>query len=401
MSGPRILVVGPRLDLGGAEVHLSRVLPRLRAAGLDILLFTIGSGGSMQAAFAAAGVPVLGADAGGMRLLRDLRIARALRAEIKRLRPDIIHFFLAEPYLLGSLAAAGLSGLTRVMSRRSLALYQKNHPLLARLERALHRSAAALIGNSSAVCRELVQESGAPYKVGLIHNGIEMPAPPSMERRIASRRKLQIGRQAFVAAVVANLIPYKGHADLIAAFAALRGRLGPDWCLLLAGRDDGIGAHLRAKAENAGIAEHVHWLGELDDVRGVLAAADIGVLPSHEEGFSNSLIEKMAHGLAVVATRVGGNIDAIEHGESGLLVPARDPAALAAAILELSADPRLRERLGQAARARVERLFGIETCTQRYLNLYRGLLRSDGPISELLGPLSHDPVRAAEGMTTE
>lgn len=384
MKGPRVLVVGPRLDVGGTETHLLRVLPRLRAAGVDLSLFTIEQGGSMQPAFEAAGVPVSGARAQGGRLARNVRAAWQLRSEIKRLRPDIVHFFLAEPYLVGSFAAVGFAGVKRVMSRRSLAHYQQRHPSVGYLERALHRSTSALIGNSSAVCRELVQESAAPKKVGLIHNGIDVAPISSRERQIASRRNLGIPEGAFVVVVVANLISYKGHADLIAALAGVRDRLGPDWRLLLAGRDDGIGAALRAQAEAAGIARHVCWLGECKDVNGMLAAADVGVLPSHEEGFSNSLIEMMALALPVIATSVGGNTDAVEDGISGLLVPARDPAALAEAILKLSADPGLRRRVGQHARTRVERLFSIGLCTQRYLNLYSGLMRGSGPVSELI-----------------
>ena len=93
-------------------------------------------------------------------------------------------------------------------------------------------------------------------------------------------------------------------------------------------------------------------------------------MPSHQEGFSNSLIEAMACALPVVATRVGGNLDAIVDGESGLLVPVQDPPALTAAIMRLHDDATLRQQLGAVARSRVQALFSLDSCVQQYLKLY-------------------------------
>src|SRR5689334_18680456 len=117
---PRVLVVVPRLDIGGAEIHLSRVLPKLRACGLDVSLFSLSRGGRLEPALMESGVPVCGAGASGSRAVRSLRAVSALRGEVRRQRPDIVHFFLAEAYLVGSLAIAGVRGIKRIMSRRSL-----------------------------------------------------------------------------------------------------------------------------------------------------------------------------------------------------------------------------------------------------------------------------------------
>ena len=394
--GPRVLFVAPRLDAGGAEIHLARVLPQLRRV-LDVSLFTIARGGRFEGDLTAAGVPVLGAEMSGVRPVRSLRVARALRREIRNLRPDILHFFLPEPYLIGTIAAAGLGGIIRIMSRRSLADYQRNHLLLARLERYLHRSTNALIGNSSAVAAQLVQECGHPEKVGVIHNGIEVPPLPDRQARAACRRELGIPEDAFVIAVIANLIPYKGHADLFTALANGRGRLHGPWRLILIGRDEGLGRKLRRQADLFGISSNILWLGERSDPQAMLAAADLGVLPSHQEGFSNSLIEKMAHALPVVATRAGGNSDAVVDGESGCLVPIANPEALGAAIVTLYEDAGLRTRMGAAARLRVERMFTLETCVRRYLNLYRGIVASPGaPVAQLIDP-QHESSAVANG----
>jgi glycosyltransferase involved in cell wall biosynthesis len=387
---PRVLIVSPRLDVGGTEIHLLRLLPPLRREGIDVSLFPIARGGALEPALLAAGVPVIGPELPPFGPLRSLLVAGALRREIRRIRPDILHFFLPEPYLVGSLAAAGFGGLARIMSRRSLSHYQRNHPLLGRIERWLHRSIDGLIALSSAVAVQLVEECGHPEKVGIIHNGIVLPPLPDAQTRAAFRHALEIADDAFVIAVVANLFPYKGHADLLVALAGIRERLHRPWRLMVIGRDEGIGATLREQAEALNIDQNVLWLGERLDASTLLAAADMGVLPSHQEGFAMSLIEKMAQGLPVVATRAGGPNDIIVDGESGRLVPVADPAALGAAIFDLYEDAGLRARLGVGARLRVERMFTLETCLRRYRNLYLGIIGNRLPLAELIDPACSD-----------
>jgi glycosyltransferase involved in cell wall biosynthesis len=117
----------------------------------------------------------------------------------------------------------------------------------------------------------------------------------------------------------------------------------------------------------------------------LLAAGDIFILPSHQEGFSNALLEAMAANLAVIATAVGGNLDAIVDSESGMLVPPRDPAALAAAIARFASDPDIRRRSGDAARRRVEQRFSLARCVERYEKLYRAMSEPDPrPVAEIL-----------------
>jgi glycosyltransferase involved in cell wall biosynthesis len=298
--------------------------------------------------------------------------ALALRRHLRARRPDLLHFFLPESYLVGSLAAVIARQRLSLMSRRSLARYQGNHPVLARLERKLHHRTAALIGNSQAVIDELVAEIGDRRKVGLIHNGVEVPPLPGTADRERCRRRLGLPDGAFVMAIVANLIPYKGHADLLAALGAIAPRLPRPWRLLVVGRDEGIGASLREQAKGSGLAEQVIWLGERMDVEAILPAVDLALLVSHEEGFSNALIEAMAQGLPVVATAVGGNLDAIVDGQSGRLVPVGDSGRLGDAILELAWDAAARRRIGAAARERTLALFSRTACLDRYERLYRG-----------------------------
>jgi glycosyltransferase involved in cell wall biosynthesis len=381
---PRVLVVSPRLEIGGTEMHLTRVLPELRRRGLDVSAFVIARGGQLDGQLAGKGVPVSGPNGAIPRPFRSLVACILLRRQLRLLRPKIIHFFLPEPYLIGSLASAGLHGVVRIMSRRSLAVYQQNHFILARLERWLHRFSNALLGNSTAVVEELVAECGDRSKVGLIYNGIEIPPAVLPDQRLAVRREFGIPPDAFVLVVSANFIAYKGHGDLFDALGVMKDRFAGPWRLLLIGHDSGMGLVLRQKAMALGFADHIVWVEDRMNAQTPLAAADIAVVPSHQEGFSNSLLEVMACGLAVVATRVGGNIDAIIDGESGLLVPAKDAAALMAAIFRLYDDPVLRQRLGAAARSRVSKHFSLDNCVQRYLDLYTRVMDEVGRVQPTL-----------------
>jgi glycosyltransferase involved in cell wall biosynthesis len=401
-AGPKVLIVTQRLDLGGTEKHLVRILPRLRAEGIDASLFVLSRGGQLEPQLAAAGVPLAGPPASARGRRNLVRAWWTLLRHLRAHKPGIAHFFLPEPYLVGSLAALAAGTEALVMSRRSLAHYQARHPILARLEWRLHRRARALIANSTAVLAELARETDDVHKLGLIFNGVELPVRGDAQARLTARQRFGVAPDALLLAIVANLIGYKGHGDLLEALARAGPKLPAGWRLLVAGRDDGEGATLRMRAAALGLAGNVIFAGERPDADAVYAAADIFVLASHEEGFSNSLLEAMAHGLPVVATAVGGNLDAVVAGETGLLVPVHTPAAMAAAIVELAIAPGLRTQLGEAARRRIERLFSLDACVAGYANLYRGLAGGlAAPVRELIAatalaasPASGDPGRA-------
>ena len=368
---PRVLLVIGQLDIGGTERHVAQVAPALRARGVDLSVFALKPGGALLGVLAAAGVPVLVHETRRAGARGLVQAAWRLRCVARAMRPDIVHFFLPAAYLVGACATAFMSA-RGVMSRRSLACYQQRYPGVRWLERRLHRRMAAVLANSRAVARELRDEGVPPSRLGVIYNGVADRT--AGHRRETARTALGIGPQALVLVTIANLIPYKGHADLLDALAQARDAMPVDWCLLLVGRDDGIGPALRAQATRLGIAEHVVWCGAVDDVGQYLAAADIGVLVSHEEGFSNAVLEGMAAGLPMIVSEVGGNAEAVIDGVCGRVVPARDPVALASALSELATSSARRERWGQAARTRALRHFTVETCVERYHALYSNVL---------------------------
>ncbi len=368
-----MIVIGA-LDVGGAETHLAQVLPRLVADGFEIAVHTLTGRGALAAPLEAAGVRVVappgsevGAKAGGFvgRGLRALRAGLSLARFMREWRPDVVHFFLPESYLVGAPIALLASNAKRVMSRRSLNDYQAKHPLLAKLERALHKRMDAVLGNSAAVTAQLIDEGAPRDRVHLIRNGIDLA-------RFANPKPVPRPADKVVIACVANLIPYKGHADLIDALA--RVPRTPDWELWCVGRDDGIGAALQARAQAAGIGDRVKLLGARSDVPDLLATADLAVLASHEEGFPNAVLEAMAARRAVVGTQAGGIPEAIDDGKTGLIVPSRDSTALGAALARLIADVTLRTSMGEAGRARVEAEFSLEACATAYAAFYRAIV---------------------------
>ncbi len=239
----------------------------------------------------------------------------------------------------------------------------------------------AILGNSNSVVRQLHDDENVRAdRLGLIYNGIDFAKyqKSSMVRQ-GVRASLEIDQDALVFIMVANLIPYKGHQDLLVAFSMACPHLPAGWRLLVVGRDDGIGGALREQATNLKIADNVLFLDSRSDVPDLLCGADIGVLSSHEEGFSNAVLESMAAGLPVIATDVGGNPEANINGETGVIVPPRDPKAMSEAILLLSADGALRARMGMKAADRAEKTFSLDACVSRYEDLYRGLLEGKIP----------------------
>jgi glycosyltransferase involved in cell wall biosynthesis len=131
---------------------------------------------------------------------------------------------------------------------------------------------------------------------------------------------------------------------------------------------------LRALVQALNLEENVRFLGEIGDIKQVLRECTVFCLPSRSEGFSNALIEAMGCGLPCVATRVGGNAEALEEGKSGYLVASEDAAAMADRILQLLRDPVLARRMGQAARETVRTRFSMDAMMNRLIGIYDELL---------------------------
>jgi glycosyltransferase involved in cell wall biosynthesis len=381
-----ILFVCSDLLVGGTERQLAAITPALVRLGWRIGVYSLAGSGPLQAELERGGVtvilPPLDRPPNGISWVRRVfalgPAAAHLAFVMLKRRPAIIHFMLPEAYLVGAPLAKMARIPVKIMSRRSLNLYQRNS-LVRNIERWLHRSMNAVLGNSLSVIGQLKGEGVPTGRLGLIYNGIDLDAFADTEARLPRRKSFGFAPNTFVMCMVANLIPYKGHSVLIGALGQVAKNIPADWHLLLAGHDGGIGAQLRAHAEGLGISENISFLGSRTDVPALLAASDVGILCSHQEGFASAILEGMAARLPMIVTDVGGNSEAVIDGVTGLVVPPNDPERLAEAIAQLARDPAMRSAFGSAGRQRVSEHFGLERCVAIYDQLYRKLLAGGAP----------------------
>ena len=377
----KIVYVIGSLDVGGAETHLFQLLPKLKQKGWDVEVYCIGQRGVLADALQAMGVPVtaplLSSRNGASYAYRVVRIMFSfvsLLIFLLRNRPKVVHCFLPKAYLMGGVCSILSCTPYKMMSRRSLNTYQLNHPLSAWFEKKLHHHMDIIMGNSKAVIDQLEQEGVERAKLRLVYNGVNDSRFNEIEDAVATRRALGISDSSLVFVIVANLIPYKGHKDLLDALALIASKLPKPWDILIIGRDDGIGSSLKKQAQTSGISNSVKWLGARKDIPSLLKASDIGVLSSLEEGFSNAILECMASSLPMVVTDVGGNGEAVEDGITGLVVPPGDPLTMAQALLHLALNESVRNDYALAAQNRVKSHFSLETCVNQYDAIYNELL---------------------------
>jgi glycosyltransferase involved in cell wall biosynthesis len=381
MKAKTLLIVMPSLHLGGTESHIAQILPGLKEKGWQITVFLTSGSGELTNLLATKGITIIRANWLSNQLHNKSKLLRApllvltflqLTLYLIRAKPTVVQFMLPEAYLIGGLSCIVTGQQNLFMSRRSLNNYQQKYPLLSKFEKWLHSKMRGIITNSQANIEQLNKDEQVQLeKLQLIYNGIDVNRFNNLTDNNASiRQQFNLPNSALTLIVVANVIPYKGHATLLAALATIAEQLPSDWQLLCVGRKHDYVRELETLANNLDIAQHIHWLGTQTNVEPLLAISDIAISSSYEEGFSNAVIEAMAAGLPLVVTNVGGNPEAVVDGNTGLVVPARDAEALAAAILRLSVQPATRAAMGAAGMQRVTEQFSLAACVNAYDSIY-------------------------------
>jgi len=216
----------------------------------------------------------------------------------------------------------------------------------------------------------------SPPKITVIYPGVDLVRFDIQETLPMVRYELGLPDHALVIGVVARLVPYKGHADLIAALPRIL-QTAPTTRLVFIG-DGPAASDLRRQVHEVGLAEQVHFLGARRDIPKLLRALDVFVLPSHQEGLGLAIIEAMAAGLPVVATRAGGIPEVVIEGETGLLVEPGNPPELAEAIIHLLTNPDTRRQMGIKSRQRVEAHFTAQRTAANLTALYCHLSKAKG-----------------------
>ncbi|HWZ60409.1 MAG TPA: glycosyltransferase [Gemmatimonadaceae bacterium] len=348
---------------GGAEMVMLRLAEGLRSRGHRI----VPVGPDRGCGWLAGQFRERGFDPRTFTLRRPLDwrcltgLVRMLRAE----RVDAIHSHEFTMALYG-MAAARWLGVPHVITMHGSQYVTTKWRRRASLRLAF-RGSTATVAVSADTKRHLDQELSLPSaRLQVIPNGVPVPSGDAA----AARAELGLAPDELLLLAVGSLVPRKGHAVLVRAMAALRDSGVPvPWRLAIAGGGAEREA-LAALVESLGLRGSIHLLGHRDDVASWQVAADVFVMPSLWEGLPLALLEAMATGSAVIASRTSGIPEAVTDGVDGLLTPPGDVAALAAAVRRVLGDAALRRALGDAARARVAREFSMERMTAEYEALY-------------------------------
>ncbi|MGQ9576949.1 MAG: glycosyltransferase [Thermoguttaceae bacterium] len=381
----RVCFLIDRLGVGGTESQLLALIRGLHRAVVRPYLCLLDGEDPVSRSLEPGSCPVLRL---GVRSLRSpwafrqaWRFARFLRRE----RIEVVQTHFPDSSCFGALVAR-LAGVRLVIgTQRDLGFWMR--PTERWLGRLCSWLTHVTLANSQACRQAAIAEFGRrPESVIVVPNGIDLArfaaipaygelsrfshsgAPSEGESPAASLpnpdgRLRRIGK-------VANLRPVKGP-DVFVRAAAIISRSHPEVRFQLVGTGDE--AIVRRLAQACGIGDQFELLGHVSDIPSFLSTLDVAVLTSYSEGLSNSLLEYMAAGRPIVATAVGGNVELIEDGVHGLLVPPGDPAAVAAAVERLLGDPALAARLAAAARTRARHQFTAEAMVHSHESFYRTL----------------------------
>jgi sugar transferase (PEP-CTERM/EpsH1 system associated) len=298
---------------------------------------------------------------GGIDLLLPLRLAALFR----KTGTDIVHTRNPTAFFYGFLGAKIAAVRSIVHSEHGRTFDERR--LRFWMQRVFSRHTDALFAVSAQLKRDLVAKVGIPAcRIEVLYNGVDLGRyVPAQRDRLRGELGLEPGD--FVIGSVGRLVTVKNYPLLL---QAARGLENGNLAILLVGEGPERGT-LEAMAREFGLGAHVRFLGHREDIAELLGAMDAFVLPSLSEGMSNTLLEAMASGVAVVASDVGGNPEIVSDGIDGLLFRSRDEAGLREKLQELLANPALRMRLGRAGRERVLRDFSIEAMISRYETLYQ------------------------------
>jgi glycosyltransferase involved in cell wall biosynthesis len=373
----RILRLFSRLNIGGPSVHVILLSAGLRAHGYQTRLVVGQEGereGNLLALAEERGVSCAQMNGLGreIHLLADLAVILRLRRLMREFRPVIVHTHTAKAGVVGRLAArlAGVPIVVHTFHGHVLRGYfgPVKTALFRGLERWLGRSTHALLAVSEAVKQDLVGFGVAPSaKIRVVPLGLELEPLAGALPRGVLRGLAGVPAAATLVGMVGRLVPIKDIPTFLEAAAILHKSLpGCHFAIVGDGQERAL---LEARAWDLGLSDLVHFLGWRRDMDAVYGDLDLVVNSSLNEGTPVALIEALAAGRPVVATRVGGTPDLLGAQERGLLVPPRDPVALAQAMLDC-----LQQPAAAAARARVG---------QAYVLSHHGVGRLIGDIDML------------------
>jgi glycosyltransferase involved in cell wall biosynthesis len=386
MGSPvRVCRIIGRLNIGGPAIHAILLTQGLRARGYETVLVAGREGpreGNLHDLAAEKGVePVILPELGReVRPYRDCTALVKLVRLLRRLRPDIVHTHTAKAGALGRIAAklAGIPVIVHTFHGHVLHGYfsRGTTRFFLTIERCLAAISTKVLTVSDGQCRDLLRlRIGRPETVGVMPLGLELDGFLGSDlRRGELRRQLDVNAEAPLVGIIGRLAPIKDHATFLEAASDLH-KSRPDVRFLIVG-DGELRSRLEQQAHALGLDGCAHFLGWQRELEPIYADLDLVVLSSLNEGTPVSLIEAMAAGLPVVATKVGGVPDLVADGKTGLLVPPKDPMAMSQAMETLLADPERRRQMGRLGRDAVYPLYSDTALMDRMHRLYSSLLQA-------------------------
>ena len=380
MTRTRILKVVPTLMCGGTENQFMTLGRRLDRSRFDLAFACLRRWGPFVDELGALGIPLREYQVATFRSVHALAQQARLARQISRGRIDIVHAYNFYGNVF-AIPPARLVAPIVIASIRDRSPYLT--PMQKRVQRYACQFADRILVNADAVRDWLVQDEGYdPANIVVIRNGVEMSRFDGPPAGVRIRHELGLPRESRLVILVSRLARLKGVEHFLEAAALLKPRY-PDVRFLIVGEtsrpDSRYLDELQGLSETLGVRDRVTFTGRRSDVPAVLSAAAVAVMPSLNEALSNVLLESMAAAAPVVATRVGGTPEALQDGETGLLVPPGDATAIVSAVSTLLDNRELAARLGGAARVQISKRFSVDRMVRATEDLYADLLARKQP----------------------
>jgi glycosyltransferase involved in cell wall biosynthesis len=365
---PHVLLVLDQFpkNLGGGErivLKLAALLPKYGYRA-SILTFSVHP---ESAALKAPPCPIYVLPLQRTYDLTALRAALEFQRFLRQQQVQIVQTFFESSDLWAGFVTKTMSKAKLIWSRRDMGILRtRKHHTAYRLMASTPDAVFAVSEQVRQHCIEVDRIDST--RVQTIYNGLDLSDwnTPSKPAKASGE---------FLVTTVGNIRRVKGHDIFIRAAASIVPQFpGVSFCIAGDVLEPDYFLELRLLVKELNLDDHFRFVGGIANLREHLSAADIFVLPSRSEGFSNAIVEAMAAALPVVATNVGGNAEAVKDGVSGLLVPSEDPAALSAAIIRLLSDPSQAKTMGKAGKALAAENFTTEAMMNRITAVYKRLL---------------------------
>jgi glycosyltransferase involved in cell wall biosynthesis len=372
MAVPGVLHVVLSLNPGGAERLVIEIVRRTRAS-MPSAVCCLDEPGEWADELLGLGVPV-----SSLKRLPGFHpgLAGAIAASAKETGARVLHCHQYSPFVYGRLSLLGHPWLRLLYTEHG----RRAGEVLSVKRRLVNPLLGRFRGSIVAVSRELagyLVRSGFPgRRIEVVYNGVDVGPLPDQQSRARARQLLGLPDHAVVVGTVARLDPVKDLATLLTAFARLGDLRLPCFLVIVGAGPERQALEHRAAA--LGLGARASFTGDRRDVRALLPGFDIFANSSTSEGISITILEAMAAGLPIVATRVGGTPEVVVHGQTGYLVEAGAPEALAEALTYLLNEPSKRAEFGRVGRQRVEQCFTIDRMVAEYLRLYESLGSQEG-----------------------